>query len=90
MPSARGKASVSEAVLNVIENVHTHRREKALPGTNAGATAPGRSQVWTRSRSLRLQALGGARRRVIYAGGRPITVTWLTITDLGRQTLADT
>ena len=25
---------------------------------------------------------------IIHAGGRPITVTWLTITDLGRQTLA--
>jgi hypothetical protein len=33
MPSARGKASVSKAVQNVIQNVHKHRREKALPAT---------------------------------------------------------
>jgi hypothetical protein len=25
---------------------------------------------------------------IMYAGGRPITVTWLTITDIGRQALA--
>jgi hypothetical protein len=25
---------------------------------------------------------------VMHAGGRPITVIWLTITDLGRQALA--
>jgi hypothetical protein len=41
MPSARGKASVSKAVLNVIENVHTHRREKALPGTKRGRNRAG-------------------------------------------------
>jgi hypothetical protein len=27
---------------------------------------------------------------IIHAGGRPITVTWMTITDLGRQALAGT
>jgi hypothetical protein len=26
---------------------------------------------------------------IMYAGGRPITVTWLTITDIGRQALAE-
>jgi hypothetical protein len=31
MPSARGKAALSKAVQNVIQNVHTQRREKALP-----------------------------------------------------------
>jgi hypothetical protein len=41
MPSARGKASVSKAVLNVIENIHTHRREKALPGTKRGRNRAG-------------------------------------------------
>ena len=31
-----------------------------------------------------------AREMTPYAGARPITVTWLTITDLGGQALAGT
>jgi hypothetical protein len=33
MPSARGKASLTKAVQNVIKDVHTDRREIALPAT---------------------------------------------------------
>jgi hypothetical protein len=39
------------------------------------------------------EGCGDRRRRTatpgtVHAGGRPIEVTWLTITDLGRQALA--
>jgi hypothetical protein len=37
---------------------------------------------------LVLDGLATATPGTVHAGGRPIKVTWLTITDLGRQTLA--
>jgi hypothetical protein len=39
---------------------------------------------------LVLGGLAAATPGTVHAGGRPITVTWLTITDLGRQALAGT
>ena len=36
-----------------------------------------------------LDGLATATPGTVHAGGRPIKVTWLTITDLGRQALAD-
>jgi hypothetical protein len=36
---------------------------------------------------LVLDGLATVTSRVMHAGGRPITVTWLMITDLGRQAL---
>lgn len=39
---------------------------------------------------LVLDGLTTATSGIMYAGRRPITVTWLTITDLGRQVLAGT
>jgi hypothetical protein len=39
---------------------------------------------------LVLDGLTTATSGIMYAGRRPITVTWLTITDLGRQALAGT
>jgi hypothetical protein len=39
---------------------------------------------------LVLDGLATATPGTVHAGGRPIKVTWLTITDLGRQTLAST
>jgi hypothetical protein len=38
--------------------------------------------------SLVLDGHATATPGIMYAGGRPITVTWLTITDVGRQALA--
>ena len=38
--------------------------------------------------SLVLDGLATATPGIMHAGARPITVTWLTITDIGRQTLA--
>ena len=40
--------------------------------------------------SLVLDGLATATPGIMHAGTRPITVTWLTITDLGRQALAGT
>jgi hypothetical protein len=37
--------------------------------------------------SLVLDGLATATPGIMHAGVRPITVTWLTITDIGRQTL---
>jgi hypothetical protein len=37
---------------------------------------------------LVLDGLATATPGITYAGERPITVTWLAITDLGRQALA--
>jgi len=37
---------------------------------------------------LVLDGLATATPGTMYAGGRPIKVTWLTITDIGRQALA--
>jgi hypothetical protein len=39
-------------------------------------------------RRLVLDRLATATPGTMNAGGRPITVTWLTITDIGRQALA--
>jgi hypothetical protein len=39
---------------------------------------------------LVLDGLATATPGTVHAGGRPIKVTWLTITDLGRQALAGT
>jgi hypothetical protein len=49
--------------------------------------------AWLHSRDF--GQLGAGRPRdgnagTMYAGGRPIKVTWLTITDVGRQALAGT
>jgi hypothetical protein len=40
--------------------------------------------------SLVLDGLATPTPGTMYAGGRPIKVTWLTITDVGRQALAST
>jgi hypothetical protein len=39
-------------------------------------------------RRLVLDGLATATPGTMYFGGRPIKVTWLTITDIGRQALA--
>jgi hypothetical protein len=39
---------------------------------------------------LVLDGLATATPGTVHAGARPITVTWLTITDVGRQALAGT
>jgi hypothetical protein len=61
------------------------------------ASAPnGATEAIMQAHGFTVETLGGLVRDgratatpgIIYAGGRPITVTWLTITDIGRQALA--